>query len=225
MSGHIVSLDTAAHEACQQLLPWFVTHHLEGAELASVEQHLQVCSQCQADLAWQRKLQVSALNATYAAPGKPGEAGAPDLDAALRRLLPQLTPQTQPSAGAASRWWSALSLSNGRSLRWAVPVQFAAIVLLIARVLVQAPPAPGEGAYRTLGAHDGVGNVVVTFRPDTSELEMRRILHASAARMVDGPTVTDAYVLSTADPARALVQLRGEAAVTLAEQLDSGGSR
>jgi cysteine synthase len=59
------------------------------------------------------------------------------------------------------------------------------------------------------------------FKPDTTEREMRRILQASGARVVDGPTVTDAYVLAlpAAQAPAALARLRAEPAVTLAQAL------
>ena len=60
----------------------------------------------------------------------------------------------------------------------------------------------------------------VTFRPDTPEAELRRIVRASGARIVGGPTVTDAWLVGAdgrLDPV--LARLRAEPAVTLAEPL------
>jgi hypothetical protein len=65
--------------------------------------------------------------------------------------------------------------------------------------------------------------LVVTFKPDTSERELRRIVRASGARIVGGPTVTDAWLLGTEEaPAPVLARLRAEPAVTLAETLGAG---
>jgi hypothetical protein len=68
-----------------------------------------------------------------------------------------------------------------------------------------------------------VGNVIVVFRPDVRESEMRRLLKGSEARLVDGPTAANAYVLRVpqAERAAALSQLRNDAAVVLAEPLDA----
>ncbi len=63
---------------------------------------------------------------------------------------------------------------------------------------------------------------MVVFKPETAERELRRILQANGAHVVDGPTVTDAYLLSVPDPQQARARLRGEAAVALAETLDGG---
>jgi tRNA A22 N-methylase len=67
---------------------------------------------------------------------------------------------------------------------------------------------------------------VVVFQPNTSERELRRILQARNARVVDGPTVTDAYLISVPDASRAqaLQALRAESAVKLAEPLDGGSA-
>jgi hypothetical protein len=83
-------------------------------------------------------------------------------------------------------------------------------------------PGPDTGAYRALGAAaPAAGNLVVVFKPDTTEAEMRRILQARGARLSDGPTVTGAYVLALPAPLApaALTSLRAEPAVTLAEPL------
>ena len=94
---------------------------------------------------------------------------------------------------------------------------------------VARPGADDEGRYRTLSSRAAAqgtqGNLVVSFDPATPERELRRILQASGARVVDGPTASDAYVLAVA-PAQAapvLRRLRAESAVTLAERLDTGG--
>jgi hypothetical protein len=64
-------------------------------------------------------------------------------------------------------------------------------------MLLLARPGDDNASYRGLGATGHAqGNVVVAFNPDTPERELRRILQAAEARVVDGPTVTDAYVLA-----------------------------
>jgi hypothetical protein len=80
--------------------------------------------------------------------------------------------------------------------------------------------------YRTLGAASPaspLGTIAVVFMPDIAEAEMRRILQAAGARIVDGPTSTDAYVLQvpTGHRTDALVTLRSEPAVLFAEPLSA----
>jgi hypothetical protein len=78
------------------------------------------------------------------------------------------------------------------------------------RALASVAASPGESA-----------NVVVVFDPGIRELDMRRILHSAHARVVGGPTLTNAYLLTVAPDAQdaALKQLRSEASVRLAESL------
>jgi cysteine synthase len=99
-----------------------------------------------------------------------------------------------------------------------------AAIGVLAVMLVR--PDTNAGAYRALGAAQrAAGDAVVVFQPDTTEREMRRILQASGARVVDGPTVTSAYVIAlpeTQAPA-ALAHLRAEPAITLAQPLGAAG--
>jgi hypothetical protein len=65
--------------------------------------------------------------------------------------------------------------------------------------------------------------LVIAFAPQTSVAEMRRVLLASGARIVDGPTAADAYILAVA-PERAeqaLQSLRAEHSVLLIQSLDA----
>ncbi|MFL6672300.1 MAG: S8 family serine peptidase [Massilia sp.] len=201
-----------AHRETQRLLPWLLTGTLEGAELAMVQQHLAACELCQAELAWESRLRAA------------GQQRAPalDPDAALDRLLPQLGRQEVRSASPGRRQ-RGLAANDGK---WLLPVAVAqfAVIALLALLLAR----PGDdGAYRGLGAAPTAqGSLVVTFRPGTPEAELRRILRDNGARVVDGPTVMDAYVLAVPAPqtARVLERLRAEPAVTLAQPLASEGA-
>lgn len=200
--------NAATHQTVQPLLPWLLAGTLDSAEQAMVEQHVQGCAQCQADLAWQRRLRSAA----------PAPEGAFDADRALAQLLPRLGPQT-PRVGVLERWRKAAAANNAW-LKWAAAAQLAAIAVLALQLADHA-----DADYRALGAAAHAdGNAVVMFRPETTERDMRRILQASGARVVDGPTVTDAYVLALppAQADAALARMRAERAVTLAQPLAAG---
>jgi hypothetical protein len=118
--------------------------------------------------------------------------------------------------------------SSPAGARAAVGLQFCAIVVLGALLLrpsgdtqMAAQVAVQDDAYRVLGAEAGADSIVaVTFKPDTPEHELRRIVTASGARIVGGPTVTGAWMLGSAQaPADVAARLRTESAVTLAEPL------
>ncbi len=66
------------------------------------------------------------------------------------------------------------------------------------------------------------GNIVVVFRPDATESDMRTALRTGHARLVDGPTAADAYVLDVPVSGRdaALKALRADRTIVVAEPLD-----
>lgn len=207
----------AAHRATQEALPWLLNGTLAGAELEAAQAHLRDCALCRGDLASLRRLR---------------EAGAApdphcDPERALARLMvridtpaagrvdasaPPPAPLPDPPSAANDPHW----------LRRVALAQCAVIVLLTALL---AWPEGRDDAYHTLGAAPAAqGQVIVLFRPDTPERELRRIVRAGGARIVAGPTVTDAWVLAVpqAQSASALARLRAEPAVLLAEPLGAG---
>jgi hypothetical protein len=211
MNSHVANADPVTHEKVQRLLPWLLAGTLDSTDLALVQPHLDACAQCRADLAWQRNLRAAA----------PLPATAFDADRAFAQLLPRLGPQA-PRIGVLDRWRRA-SAANSAWLRWTALAQLAAIGVL---ALMLARAGTGAGDYRAMGAGPQTrGNLVVVFTPETTEREMRRILQASGARVVDGPTVTDAYVLAlpASQAGAALTRLRAEPAVTLAQPLAAEG--
>jgi hypothetical protein len=90
-------------------------------------------------------------------------------------------------------------------------------------------PRPRDDAYHALGSASRASDasIVVVFRPDASELQIRQALRDSDARLVDGPTVTGAYLLSTAATrhAAAIERLRAHSAVLRVESLEARPAR
>jgi len=234
MNGRIFRMDIPAHQAVQELLPWDASEQLAPDETQRVREHLQTCAQCRQDLEWERDMRAEAAASDALPPGV-------DMESALARLMPALgaqehaapvmvtatsaTPEAAPiAAGAPQRvsWWRTASANQPSWLRWTVAAQWVLIIGLGALLLrPDTDPAP----YRVLGSAVSSGaNLVVIFQPNTSERELRHILQAQGARVVDGPTVTDAYLLHVppATRERALAALHAEPAVQLAEALDGG---
>jgi hypothetical protein len=256
MNGRIFKLDIPAHQAVQELLPWFAAAQLDEEDTARVEAHLQSCAQCQQDLQWERNMRAS-FAAAASAPGADSEL---DADRALARLLPQLGAQdmvapanasaqdaggSAPSApavqtaadagqGAASGaqplpWWRKAAANQSTWLRWAAVAQCVIIAGLLV-LLARPDSAPTE--YRAMGAADApagasAANLVVQFQPETSEHALRAALQAQDARIVDGPTVTGAWLLAVPPATRdqALQALRADPSVKLAESIDKGGAQ
>ena len=216
-----------SHPEAQDALPWLANGTLAGTELERVQAHVETCADCRADLALLRTVHA-------AGPG-------PDLDfdpdRALARLMPRLdaapVEEDAPAPCAVAEtpgllqgWRNRLAANDRTWLRAAVAAQFCAIAVLGA--LLARPAAQPDAAhdYRVLGAAgaNGAARLVVTFRPDTPEAELRRIVRGSGARIVGGPTVTDAWLVGAdgqVDPV--LARLRAEPAVTLAEPLSMDG--
>jgi hypothetical protein len=227
MNPHVDSAAEARHREAQDALPWLANGTLGGTELERVQGHVETCALCRADLALLR---------TVHAAGP-----APDLDwdpeRALGRLLPQLDMPAQeapapalpdlpaqPAPSLLQRWRTRLAANDHTWLHAAVAVQFCAIAVLA--VLLARPSARPDAVndYHVLGAAgaNGAARVVVTFRPDTPERELRRIVRASGGRIVGGPTVTDAWLVGADGRlAPVLARLRAEPAVTLAEPLST----
>lgn len=105
----VIPLDRKTHETVQELLPWYLTQHLDANELALVEQHLAVCARCRADLAFERQLQdkLAGLPA-----GDRAEQG-------IARLRPQLLAQPRDSPWRQlRRTLAAVSLVAVPALLW-----------------------------------------------------------------------------------------------------------
>lgn len=204
MKARILTLDSDEHRVVQSLLPWYVNATLDDRERALVDDHLAECARCQADVEFQRHLR---LPPDTAAP--PG-----DVDRGWTALRARLEPAPaggRPVPRIRWRWTRWLPLAMGLQ----TGLVLALTVLLFGQT--------GRADYRTLGASTGAtANVVIVFRPDATEADIRRALRAVDAGLVGGPTVTDAYLLYVPDPGpQALARLRSQPAVARVESLES----
>lgn len=231
-------MNTLSHRDAQDALPWLANGTLAGAERERVQAHIEACAACRADLA---------LLHTLRAAG-PGAAPDCDVERALARLLPRLdeadapeharetaalasTPAAAPAPPVplpSRRGWRArLAANDGSWLRVAVALQCCVIAGLGALLLRSGLPQQPAGDYRVLGAAQGAkSGMLVAFKPDTPERELRRIVLASGARVAGGPTATGAWLLDTEQEAATVAaRLRAEPAVTLAEPLGTSGAQ
>jgi len=221
MTARIVNL-SAAHQNVQELLPWFVMGTLDEDDRLTVDQHLESCVACRREVEWHEQMRDANI-------AQPLQRDADRAFAALRARLPgQLQAGTQePRARAswfasAAEWWRA----QAAWLRWSFALQPVAIgALAIALILGAGRPASvPQGAFHALSRTlDTPARLVVVFSPQATQSEMRRVLLANGARIVDGPTAADAYVLAVA-PERAenaLRQLRTESSVLLIQSLEA----
>ena len=216
---NIIRLPRDPHRESQLLLPWYAMGRLDASDHAMVEAHLGACAECQADLKLERGLEaeVSGLPA--------------DVDEAWAAMLSRLRPVRIRRPAALAALLARLAAATGGWWRQGAPWLGWASAAALAAVLILGSLAPRmerASPYRTLASAPSkpTGNVVVIFRPETTEAVMRQALKAAHARLVDGPTAADAYVLSvpSAERAAALEMLRARKMVVLAEPIDAGES-
>ena len=234
MTGRIIPLRGDRHQEVQSLLPWYLTDRLEASERAEVEAHLAECPECQAELRTERRLGAEVAASSVVAPPGDVEHGWARM---RRRIEPRSPGRPSPRRISLAGWRGWIGAGGGAAvlqwraspawLRWAAVAQFGLLLLLAGYLL---PSTRHDVArYRALGAAPAVasGNVVVIFRPDTSERQLRETLKANDARIVDGPTATDAYLLHVpaAERGAVLDRLRRQARIELAESVDSEAAR
>src|SRR6185312_6655378 len=199
----IIRLHDDPHAQAQRLLPWYANGTLEGEELASVETHLADCAECREDL----KAEAALARQIRSLPS--------DVERGWTALKARVEGEAPGRPEIAARPLYARRIPVG----WAAAACLALLIPLLAVSLSRPQPL-----YRTLGSAPRAesGNLVVIFKPDSSEKTLRTILMQNRARIVDGPTSTDAYVLHVpaAGRAAALERLKADASVSLAEPID-----
>jgi hypothetical protein len=209
--------------ATEALLPWLLNDTLTPDERRELETHLQSCTSCRDELGRQRRL--VALYSSIPAPA----IGA-DSDAAFARVMARL--QTDAVRAGEPR-----STSRPRAVahgwRIAFAVQMGVILVLgatlgwtLSRTQFTAPTVENAlGTYRGLAAPSASesGDAIVVFDPNASEADLRRVLQQAGARIVDGPTARNAYVVRFAgrDVGSAIATLRAEGAVLRVESLSA----
>jgi anti-sigma factor RsiW len=212
MSGQILRLEPDPHAAVQRLLPWYLTGRLETAEHDAVEAHLAQCPECRAELETERQWQLL----------QPGHGAQVDVEDGWARMRERLGAGAMPAPAAPRRrGWLPPDL-RVPARAWAAPALLS--VGLLAAIGVTLRPQAPAGEYRALAAPAEPGaTAVVRFRPDATEAQIRQGLKDSGARLVDGPTVSDAYVvrLPREHYAAALDRLRKAPGVALVEALES----
>jgi hypothetical protein len=195
----IIRLNGDPHVQTQHLLPWYVTGVLGEEEAIRIEMHLVECAECREDAEIEKALarQVRTLPCDV-------DRGWATLKARIEGV--KAVPRRPPL------------LARRVPIGWAIAAQAVSLAILLP-LLAFAPLRP---LYRTQGAPAAAsGDLIVVFKPEASEGAIRAILMRNQARIVDGPTAADAYVLRVAAGrySAVLARLRTDPAVALAEPL------
>jgi hypothetical protein len=199
-----------AHNEAEELLPWYATGQLDEADQALVERHLSSCEACQKQLSGEQVLieQFRSL----------------DLGVASRwaKLRAQIEPPRHRQSRLADgfrEFWDFLSRPAVAAFATA---QLAFVGLAGGALLSLSRPT-----YQALGGAEAPAsaNVIVIFRADATEEDIRDALRSSGASLVGGPTPADAYLLHVpaARRATALAKLQSDDDVQMAEPIDGPG--
>ncbi|MFC5500083.1 zf-HC2 domain-containing protein [Caenimonas terrae] len=209
--ARIIPLDNDEHHRVQALLAWYVNGTLGPAEGQRVQTHLAQCPRCQADARWHERLRRCVPTS--------GPASAADVDRGWAALRAQLGPAGAPMKRRAA---PAIAWLKARWVPLALGFQGALVVVLVLALVWPGVPRP-DAEFRALGASPSApaANALIVFRPGATEAEIRRALRAGGARLVGGPTVTDAYLLQLpALSAGAMQRMRADSAVLRVESLE-----
>jgi anti-sigma-K factor RskA len=195
-----------AHEEAEALLPWYATGQLEPADRALVERHLESCAECQRQLQGERMLIDEFQTLT------------PEIDTSWARLRSRIEPRQHRKPQwrqAVGEFWQLLNRPA------VVALAAAQLAFVLAGTLALSLSRP---TYYALGGaqEPASANILVIFRPETKEAELRDSLRSSGASLVGGPTAADAYLLHVPAQARpgALAKLRADKDVLIAQPID-----
>ncbi|MEM7585707.1 MAG: zf-HC2 domain-containing protein [Acidobacteriota bacterium] len=225
------------HRATWKLLPWYVNGSLEAAEQAAVAQHLSDCEICRQEVTQLEALRQQVRTSQAAAVARSSAIHSADAtERGLQQVLRRIEDRS-PSAGRSG------IRSSAPALRWALVAQAAAI-LLLATLLAWPRSTPAPQSFRTLSdaplsdaalpdaalsdaaqssptlSKSSTELYRIVFRDDAVELEIRQLLQALDATLVDGPSAVGAYTLHAAGGRdEVLARLRAASWVRLAEPL------
>ncbi len=214
--GDILRFHGNPHLETERLMPWYASGQLDPDDRLQVEAHLAECEECRADLALERKLGTEIARL-------PIDAGM-DWETFSRGLE---TPPSEPEPRGKLLPLVRRAIARPGRTGWFLSAQAALVAAFAVLVVPVLKPAPAP--YHALGSAPppATGNAIVIFRPDTSEQALRQTLNANGARLVDGPTAADAYVLHLPAERRdtVLVRLRADHDVVLAEPINADAAR
>ena len=214
MSGHVLPFEGHAHRDVERLLPWYANATLDADDDASVRAHLVECAACRAELAAMRSVMDVSPPATDARETDRGWLRMRDrLHAARRTPRPRLDWRRFGAGWTGAPAW----------LRVAFVAQFAFIAVLA--MFLAGEPRPAAHAYTTLSAapapHAARDTLLVVFDPRMTDAQLRELLGANRARIVDGPNAAGAFLVAAPPGQADLVRnaLRASPGVAMAERL------
>jgi anti-sigma factor RsiW len=212
MAGHNLT-EREPHDEAEELLPWYANGQLDDRDRAKVDAHLSSCAHCRQQLAMERRL-IDEFRSM-----------APEVESGWARLRnrieapPPVRTFTPPPRRLAEAW----AFLSRPAVATLVAAQLAFVVIAGGTLLSLSQPA-----YHTLSSAPvpSAGNVIVMFRANATEQQIRHVLRSANASIVDGPTPANAYVLHVPPGLRqvALNRLQTDSVVKLAQPIDGAKS-
>lgn len=194
------------HEEADGLLPWYATGEIEPRDRAIVESHLATCPECRDRLALERRV-VDEF-----------QTRSPEVDNGWARLRARIeTParRTLKVGAVLHEVWQLLT----RPAVAALAAAELAIIAIGGAVLSFSQPA-----YQALGSASAPesANALVMFRSTATEQEIGKLLKATDATIVGGPTPAEAYLVHVPAAHRqlALSRLQSDSIVKLAQPIE-----
>ena len=207
----IIRFRSDPHRDTQDDLPWYVTGQLDETERARVDEHLATCALCREDLENERLLANDVAKLPLNA-----DAGWAELK---RRM--NSTPRQQRLQGQPIR--TSRTLPRVGRIGWLIAAQ----AVVLAAFAYTLTPAPTNETYHTLGSPQTgePANVIVIFRPDVTEADLRNTLTENGAQVVDGPSASGAFGLRVPTDQRAAVvaRLQKDETIALAQPIGKPG--
>jgi len=204
------------HDEAEELLPWYATGRLEAVQRERVEAHLAKCADCQAQLATERRLieQFRAFSPEV-------ESGWNRLAGKLAQERPKPIPRRTSFKDFADGIWA---IFNQPAVAALATAQLAFLVLASGTLLWLSQPT-----CRTLGSGSAPAsaNVIVMFRADSTDRQVRSALGTANASIVGGPTSSGAYLVHVELRRRqlALAKLQASRDVQLAQPIDGASEQ
>jgi anti-sigma-K factor RskA len=209
-----------------QLLSWYVNGTLTGADRDRVEAALRDDVRAKALLDWEKSLRQAVKN--------DASLDIPE-DRGLSQVMQRIRAEAKPAAAVARRNKPSSASAPSRQLEWfrwspalalacgIVAVQFGVIVHLY-QVRGEEEAYSGVRSVKTKRAESFVR---VSFKPETTENDLRTLLRGLQAEIVSGPSQLGDYylVVKTVDVQSTLTTLQSSAFVESAEIVNALPSR
>ena len=195
------------HDEAEALLPWYATGRLDPRDRTLVETHLSSCADCQKQLATERHF-VEEFRAL-----------APEIESGWSKIRNQIERREQPRLKIANACAGAWNFMRQPAVAMLAAAQLAFVVMAASLLMWMSRPA-----YPALGSAPApaAANMIVIFRADATEEDVRKALGSAGASIVGGPTSAGAYLLhvDAVQRQRAVAMLQSDDEVQMAEPID-----